>query len=61
MFLTLPVAGSFCISCLYMLDSYTRIHVDKTHQVLMKSQSGRCFFRSFGSVELGQWIRYRST
>lgn len=27
------------------------------YQVLMKSQSGRCFFRSLGSVLLGQWTR----
>lgn len=32
-----------------------------TYQVLMKSQSGRCFDRSLGSVELGQCTRYRST
>jgi hypothetical protein len=45
MFLTLPVAGNFCSSC----------------HVLMKSQSGRCFFKSVGSVEHGQCMRYRST
>jgi len=37
-FRTFPVAGSFCISC----------------QVFMKSQSGRCFFKSLGSVDEGQ-------
>jgi hypothetical protein len=45
MFFTLPVAGSFCISC----------------HVLMKFQSGRCFFRLLGSVDEGQCIRYKST
>lgn len=42
---TLPLAGSFCISA----------------HVFTKSQSGKCFFLSLGSVELGQCIRYKST
>lgn len=41
MFLTLPVAGSFCISC----------------HVFMKSQSGRCFFKSVGSVDEGHYTK----
>jgi hypothetical protein len=39
--LTFPVAGSFCISC----------------HVLIKFQSGWCFFKSEGSVEQGQCMR----
>lgn len=42
---TLPVPTSFCIS----------------RQVSTKSQPGKCFFLSSGSVEDGQCTRYKST
>jgi hypothetical protein len=45
MFLTLPVAGSFCISC----------------HVLIKSQSGRCFFKSVGSVDDGHCEKFSNS
>ena len=57
---TLPVAGSFCSSCLegngWFTIGGTREGMRRKghYHVLIKSQSGRCFFLSFGSDEEGQ-------
>ena len=56
---TFPVAGSFCNSCLedrwYVVGRRQEgAGLKGRYHVLIKSQSGRCFFVSFGSVEEGQ-------
>ena len=56
---TLPVAGSFCKSCLWSCEWVGEGKADgrwsrMAYNVLIKSQSGRCFDLSSGSVEDGQ-------